>query len=104
MIVIVEESKVFFEVSFGFLFDLIYRINFICCCDIDCDEDMTTFDIITIIAYAYLFEAISDKTHAIIYLCYPEQNYFTCFNFMPKCRLAKHLDESRSSLTSLLAQ
>ena len=59
------------------------------------NEDMTTFDIITIIAYAYLFEVISDKTHAIIYLCYPEQKYFTCFYFMPKCRMAEHLYESR---------
>ena len=96
------------------------------------DEDLTTFDIITIIAYVYLFEVISDKTHAIIYLCYSKQKYFTCFYFMPKCRMVEHLYEprvmtreeemvgcysrgplmskeiisccSRSSLTSLLAQ
>ncbi|KAE8776131.1 hypothetical protein D1007_51245 [Hordeum vulgare] len=93
---------------------------------------MTTFDIFTIIAYAHLFEVIYDITHAIIYLCYPEQKYFTCFYCKPKCRMAEHLYEprvmtreeemvgcysrgplmskeiisccSRSSLTSLLAQ
>ena len=59
------------------------------------DEDMTTLDIITIIAYAYLFEVISDKSHAILYLCYPEQKYFTCFYFMPKCRMVEHLYEPR---------
>ena len=56
---------------------------------------MSTLDIITIIAYTYLFEAGSHKSHAIIYLCYPEQKYFTCFYFMPKCRMAEHLYESR---------
>lgn len=59
------------------------------------DEDMTIFDITTIIAYTYLFEVISNKTHAMIYLCYPKEKYFTCFYFMPKCRMTEHLYESR---------
>ncbi|KAI4992046.1 hypothetical protein ZWY2020_041909, partial [Hordeum vulgare] len=42
-----------------------------------------------------LAKVISYKTHAIIYLCYPEQKCFICFYFMPKCRIAEHLCESR---------
>jgi hypothetical protein len=82
------------------------------------DEDMTTLDTTKNIAYTYLFEVISDKSYAIIYLCYMEQKYFTSFCFMPNCRTTGHLYNphmkireketfrcySRSSLTSLLAQ
>ena len=56
-----------------------------------CDEDMATLDMITNIAYAYLFEVISDKRYAICNLCYAEQKYFTSFCFMPNCRTTGHL-------------
>ena len=79
---------------------------------------MATLDTIKNIAYVYIFEVISNKSHAMIYLCYPEQKYFTSFSFMPNCRVTGHLYKahvkireketirccSRSSLTSLLAQ
>src|SRR3954468_17159988 len=96
------------------------------------DEDMATLDMIKNIAYAHLFEVISDTSYAITNLCYPEQKYFTYFYFMPQCRMVEHLYEprmmtreekmvgcysrgplmskeiirccSRSSITSLLAQ
>ena len=59
------------------------------------DEDMTTLDTTKNIAYMHICEVISYKNYAIIYLCYPEQKYFTYFYFMPKCRMAEHLYEPR---------
>jgi hypothetical protein len=59
------------------------------------DEDMATLDTTKNIAYMHIFKVISYKNYAIIYLCYPEQKYFTYFYFMPKCRIVEHLYEPR---------
>ena len=54
---------------------------------------MDTLDSSKNIEYMHICKVISYKNYAIIYLCYPEQKYFTYFYFMPKCRMAKHLYE-----------
>ena len=51
-----------------------------------CDEDMTTLDTTKNIAYMYICEVISNANYATIYLCYPEQKYFTDFCAMSNCR------------------
>ena len=100
------------------MFQIKQRRGRLCFQEGEDDEDMATLDTIKNIAYVYIFEVISNKSHAMIYLCYPEQKYFTSFSFMPNCRVTGHLYKahvkireketirccSRSSLTSLLAQ
>ena len=82
------------------------------------DEDMTTLDTTKNIAYMYICEVISNANYATIYLCYPEQKYFTDFCAMSNSRCMGHLYNShmkirekekfrgcsKSSLTSLLGQ
>src|SRR5215216_4365019 len=63
------------------------------------DEDMTTMDTTKNIAYMHICEVISSANYSIIYLCYPEQKYFTHFCVMSNCRCC-----SISPLTSLLGQ
>src|SRR3989337_2650358 len=79
---------------------------------------MTTLDTTKNIAYMHICEVISNANYSIIYLCYPEQKYFTDSCAMFNCRCMGHLYNphikireketfkccSRSSLTSLLAQ
>ena len=47
----------------------------------DPDEDMTTLDTTKNIAYMHICQVISSANYSIIYLCYPENKYFThlCF-------------------------
>jgi hypothetical protein len=54
-------------------------------------KDMTTLDTTKNIAYMYICEVISNANYAIIYLCYPEQKYFTDFCAMSNCRCMGHL-------------
>ena len=82
------------------------------------DEDMTTLDMTKNIAYMYICQVISSANYSIIYLCYPEQKYFTHFCVLSNCRCMGHLYNPhmkirkkemficcpKSSLTSLLAQ
>jgi len=82
------------------------------------DEDMTTMDRTINIAYMHICEVISTANYSIIYLCYPEQKYFTHFCVMSNCRCMGHLYNphmkirekekfrccSKSPLTSLLGQ
>ena len=82
------------------------------------DEDMTTLDTTKNIAYMYICEVISNANYATIYLCYPEQKYFTHFCVLSNCRCMGHLYNphmkirkkekfrfcSKSPLTSLLGQ
>ncbi len=82
------------------------------------DEDMTTMDTTKNIAYMHIREVISTANYSIIYLCYPEQKYFTHFCVMSNCRCMEHLYNphmkirekekfrccSKSPLTSLLGQ
>jgi hypothetical protein len=79
---------------------------------------MTTLDTTKNIAYMHICEVISNANYAIIYLCYPEQKYFTDFCAMSNCRCMRHLYNAHmkirakgmfrccsiSSLTSFLAQ
>ena len=66
----------------------------------------------------HICQVISNGSYSIIYLCYPEQKYFTHFCVLSNCRCMGHLYNShmkirekemftccsKSSLTSLLAQ
>ena len=81
-------------------------------------EDMTTLDMTKNIAYMHICQVISSANYSIIYLCYPEQKYFTHFCVLSNCRCMGHLYNPhmkirkkemfifcpKSSLTSLLAQ
>ena len=55
------------------------------------DEDMTTLDTTKNIAYMHICEVISNANYSIIYLCYPEQKYFTHFCVLSNCRCMGHL-------------
>ena len=55
------------------------------------DEDMTTLDMTKNIAYMHICQVISSANYSIIYLCYPEQKYFTHFCFLSNCRCMGHL-------------
>ena len=55
------------------------------------DEDLTTLDTTNNIAYTHICEVISNANYSIIYLCYPEQKYFTDFCAMTNCRCMGHL-------------
>src|ERR671910_1724112 len=82
------------------------------------NEDMTTLDMTKNIAYMHICQVISSANYSIIYLCYPEQKYFTHFCVLSNCRCMGHLYNPhmkigekemficcpKSSLTSLLAQ
>src|SRR3954471_4634539 len=82
------------------------------------DEDMTTLDTTKNIAYMHICQVISSANYSIIYLCYPEQKYFTYFCVLSNCRCMGHLYNphmkirekekfrccSKSPLTSLLDQ
>ena len=82
------------------------------------DEDMTTLDMTKNIAYMHICQVISSANYSIIYLCYPEQKYFTPFCVLSNCRCMGHLYNphmkirekekftfcSKSPLTSLLGQ
>ena len=66
----------------------------------------------------HICQVISNANHSIIYLCYPEQKYFTHFCVLSNCRCMGHLYNphmkirekekfrlcSKSPLTSLLGQ
>ena len=79
---------------------------------------MTTFDTTKNIAYMHICQVISSANYSIIYLCYPEQKYFTHFCVLFNCRCMGHLYNPhmkirkkemficcpKSSLTSRLAQ
>lgn len=79
---------------------------------------MTTLDMTKNIAYMHICQVISSANYSIIYLCYPEQKYFTHFCVLSNCRCMGHLYNPhmkirkkemficcpKSSLTSLLAQ
>ena len=70
------------------------------------------------IAYMHICQVISSANYSIIYLCYPEQKYFTHFCVLSNCRCMGHLYNPhmkirkkemficcpKSSFTSLLAQ
>ena len=82
------------------------------------DEDMTTLDLSKNIAYMHICQVISSANYSIIYLCYPEQKYFTHFCVLSNCRCMGHLYNphmkigekekfmlySKIPLTSLLGQ
>ena len=79
---------------------------------------MTTLDTTKNIAYMHICQVISSANYSIIYLCYPEQKYFTHFCILSNCRCMGHLYNphmkigekekfrfcSKSPLTSLLGQ
>ena len=81
------------------------------------DEDMTILDTIKDIAYMHNCQVISSANYSIIYLCHPEQKYFTHFCLSNR-RCMGHLYNphmkirenekfrlcSKSPLTSLLGQ
>ena len=46
------------------------------------DEDMNTLDTTKNIAYMHICQVISSANYSIIYLCYPEQKYFTLLCFV----------------------
>ena len=82
------------------------------------DEDMTTLDKTKNIAYMHIYQMISSANYLRIYLCHPEQKYFTYFCVLSNCRCMGHLYNphmkirekekfrfcSKSPLTSLLGQ
>ena len=82
------------------------------------DEYMTTLDTTKNIAYMHICQVICSANYSIIYLCYPEQKYFTHFCVLSNCRCIGHLYNphmkirqkekfrfcSKSPLTSLLGQ
>ena len=82
------------------------------------DEDMNTLDTTKNIAYMHICQVISSANYSIIYLCYPEQKYFTHFCATSNSRCIEHLYNphmkirekekfmwcSKSPLTSLLGQ
>ena len=55
------------------------------------DEDMTNLDTTKNIAYMHICQVISNANYSIIYLCYPEQKYFTHFCVLSNCRCMGHL-------------
>ena len=55
------------------------------------DGDMTTLDTTKNIAYMHICQVISNANYSIIYLCYPEQKYFTHFCVLSNCRCMGHL-------------
>ena len=55
------------------------------------DEDMTTLDTTKNIAYMHICQVISSANYSIIYLCYPEQKYFTHFCVLSNCKCMGHL-------------
>src|SRR3954463_6254307 len=79
---------------------------------------MTTLDTTKNISYMHICQVISSANYSIIYLCYPEQKYFTHFCVLSNCRCMGHLCNphmkirekekfrccSKSPLTSLLDQ
>ena len=79
---------------------------------------MTTLDMTKNIAYMHICQVISNANYSIVYLCYPEQKYFTHFCVLSNCRCMGHLYNPhmkirkkemficcpKSSLTSLLGQ
>ena len=79
---------------------------------------MTTLDTTKNISYMHICQVISNANYSIIYLCYPEQKYFTHFCVLSNCRCMGHLYNphmkirekekfrlcSKSPLTSLLGQ
>src|SRR3954469_2291538 len=79
---------------------------------------MTTLDTTKNIAYMHICQVISIANYSILYLCYPEQKYFTHFCVLSNCRCMGHLCNShmkirekgkfrccsKSPLTSLLDQ
>src|SRR3954463_14000267 len=79
---------------------------------------MTTLDTTKNISYMHICQVISSANYSIIYLCYPEQKYFTHFCVLSNCRCMGHLCNpymkirekekfrccSKSHLTSLLDQ
>ena len=79
---------------------------------------MTTLHTTKNIAYMHICQVISSANYSIIYLCYPEQKYFTHFCVLSNCRYMGHLYNphmkirekekfrlcSKSPLTSLLGQ
>ena len=52
---------------------------------------MTTLDTTKNIAYMHICQVISSANYSIIYLCYPEQKYFTHFCLLSNCRCMGHL-------------
>ncbi|KAM3255678.1 hypothetical protein ACQJBY_048705 [Aegilops geniculata] len=79
---------------------------------------MTTLDTIKNITYMHICQVISSANYSIIYLCYPEQKYFTHFCVLSNFRCMGQLYNphmkigekkkfnfcSKSPLTSLLGQ
>ena len=79
---------------------------------------MTILDMTKNIAYMHICQVISSANYSIIYLCYPEQKYFTHFCVLSNCRCMGHLYNphmkirekemfrlcSKRPLTSLLGQ
>ena len=59
---------------------------------------MTTLDTTKNIAYMYICEVISNANYATIYLCYPEQKYFTDFCAMSNSRCMGHLYNSHMKI------
>src|SRR3954471_311910 len=52
---------------------------------------MTTLDMTKNIAYMHICQVICSANYSIIYLCYPEQTYFTHFCVLSNCRCMRHL-------------
>ena len=55
---------------------------------------MTTLDTTKNIAYMHICEVISSANYTIIYLCYPEQKYFTYFCVLSNCRCMGYFVQS----------
>ena len=55
---------------------------------------MTTLDMTKNIAYMHICQVISSANYSIIYLCYPEQKYFTHFCVLSNCRCMGHFGQS----------
>ncbi|KAM3332074.1 hypothetical protein ACQJBY_027729 [Aegilops geniculata] len=64
---------------------------YICFIVILTDEDMTILDTTKNIAYMHIGQVISSANYSIIYLCYPEQKYFTHFCVLSNCRCMIYL-------------
>ena len=62
------------------------------------DEDMTTLDTTKNIAYMHICQVISSANYSIIYLCYPEQKYFTHFCVLSNCRCMGYLYNSHMKI------
>ena len=52
---------------------------------------MTTLDKTKNISYMHICQVISSANYSIIYLCYPEQKYFTHFCVLSNCRCMGHV-------------